>query len=131
MGAPTFLTEYALEGKRDQQGVNLNTAFVMAVPDEAPFLSAGTFHHVELQVVYHAVIMNLRKVIAFFENNCYHKLGKSTEEYCSWCCRWRDRAALVGWPCLFVSGRSSSTETFFPWNPFSCGIPFLKDVLFL
>ena len=74
MGGPAFRTEYTLDRKQDQDRVKLNTTFVMSITDETAFLPAGTLDPVELQVIYHTVIIILRKIIASFKNNCYHIL---------------------------------------------------------
>ena len=101
MGGPAFRTEYTLDSKPDQNTVELNTACIVAITDKASLFPAGTYSLVELYPIHHTVILFLRKVIAFFKDNCYHSIVSSTKGHGSWCCREKDRATLVGWTCLF------------------------------
>ena len=72
MGNQAFRTEHALDRKPDQDRIKLNGTLVMSITDEAAFLSTGTLDPMELQAVYRAVIIILRKIIVSFKNNCYH-----------------------------------------------------------
>ena len=81
MGDPTLGTEHTLNGKPDLDRVKLNRTFVMSITNETAFLPTGTFHLKELQSIYHTIIYRLRKIIAFFKNNCYHDIGNSTKEH--------------------------------------------------
>ena len=74
MGGSAFRTEYTLDRKLDQDRVKLNITFIMSITDETAFLPAGAFDPVELQSIYHTVIIILRKIIASFKNNCYYIL---------------------------------------------------------
>lgn len=102
MGDPTFRTEYTLDRKLDQDRVKLNITFIMSITDETAFLPTGALGLEELQSIYHTVIHFLRKMIAFFKDNCYHDVGNSTKEHGSWCCREKDRATWMVGPVFFI-----------------------------
>ena len=53
----------------------------MAITNETAFLPAGAFNLEDLQTIYQPIILFLRKMIAFFKDNCYHDIGNSTKEY--------------------------------------------------
>ncbi len=115
MGDQTFRTAHALDGKPDKDRVKLNGTFVTAVTDQTANLPTGTLYPVELQAVDHAVIIVLRKIIASFKDNCYHKIGESTKGHCSWCCQKKDRTAMGGGTCLFC------WDLLPPWKAFFYG----------
>lgn len=86
MGNPAFRTAHTLDRKPDKNRVKLNRTCVMAITDKAAFFPTGTFNHVKLQAIHQAVIIKLRKIIAFIKNNCYHcVVGKGTQEHSSRC----------------------------------------------
>ena len=109
MGGSAFRTEYTLDGKPDQDRVKLNAAFVMSITDETAFLPAGAFDAVKLQAICHPVIIILGKIIAFFENNCYHILVSAQGSYFGSSVVWK-RQDDFGWvvACLFSMRYPSS-----------------------
>ena len=113
MGDQAFRTAHALNGKLDEDRVQLNGTFVTAVTDEAAFLPAGASDLEELQSIQHMVILLLRKTIAFFKDNCYHSIGNSTKGHGSLCCWEKDRVTLMGWDLSFSLGYLSSIRKFF------------------
>ncbi len=123
MGNPAFLTAHTLDRKRDKNRVKLNRSCVMAITDEAAFISTGTLNHVKLQAIHQTVIINLRKIIASIKNNCYHCIVvKSTEEQSSRCSQRKGRTTLDGCDLFFfIMGFSLlSTSEFLPTEKWRC-----------
>lgn len=52
-------TKNTLDGKTDQGRVELNTAFVMSITNEATFLAASTSDSMELKLIDLTIIINL------------------------------------------------------------------------
>lgn len=101
MGDPALRTKYTLDGKAEQDRLDLNRPFVMSIANETSFFAAGTFKSMELKLIDLTIIILLGKIIAVFKNNCYHILVSAVRSFAP-STVWRKTGRLGGlWPVFF------------------------------
>ena len=74
MGSLALFTPDTLNNEAQKVRHKLYMAAVMPIADQTAGSSTGTFHHVELKLLYCKIIRILGKGVAIFKENRYHSL---------------------------------------------------------